>query len=101
MQYDVILKSRKTGEEKILPEPVYDNNLDDLNQEFDFVGRMEIPTDGSEPIRPQPAPTAQSIASNQNQSLFDELLRLREENKALKAQEPKKIGRPTKEKEPA
>ncbi len=105
-QYDVILKHRKTGEERILPEPVYDANIDDLNQEYDFVGRQEIPLDGSAPQRPQIAPTAQSVASNHQQNLLDELLKLRgenralkEENSTLKSEEPaKKLGRPTKEK---
>ena len=84
IQYDVIIRDRKTGEERILPEPVYDANIDDLNQQYDYVGRQEITTDGSTPVRPEPAPTAHQVVANQTQTILEELLKLREENRALK-----------------
>lgn len=109
IQYDVVVKNRKTGEGKLLPESAYDTNQEDLNLEFDYLGRIEIKTDGSKQETleefmakhtPPPAPIFQSAPS---QAALDELIKLREQNRALKAQleyqsetKPKKA---TKEKE--
>jgi len=103
-QMDVRARIRKTGEERIYPEKVFEVNCDDPDNPLDFLEYVEIPSDGA----PVTQPAVPQVAHQQ--ILIDELIKTRNEKLALENQlkelkaamapeeEGKKsVGRPKKE----
>lgn len=102
---DVRGRIRKTGEERIYPEKVFEVICDDPDNPVDFIEYVDIPKDNAPVVQ-----AAEPQATHQ-QILVDELIKTRNEKLALEAelkelkaslepeQEKKKVGRLTKEKE--
>jgi len=92
---DVLARIRKTGEERVYPDTVFENICDDPDNPLDFIKYVDIPHDSA------PQPVQNQAASEHSQSMVDELLRLREENNQLKSlvdpEVKKSVGRPKKE----
>lgn len=74
---DVRARIRKTGEERIYPEKVFENICDEIDNPLDFIEYVNLPTEGIPQIQNQPAPEIHS------QALIDEVIRLRLENQKL------------------
>lgn len=95
---DVKARIRKTGEERVYPEKVFENICDDTDNPLEFIEYVDIPTEN------QSTPQIQQLPQPEvhSQLLIDEVIRLREENNKLKSltieeQPEKKRGRPAKE----
>lgn len=98
-QMDVLARIRKTGEERIYPNTVFENICDDVDNPLDFVRYVDIPQDNPPQIQQaQPQATHQQILIDELLKTRNEKLALEQELEELKLQEPKKsVGRPKKE----
>lgn len=107
---DVRARVRKTGEEIVYPNVVFENIFDNPDNPLDFIEYVDIPQDA--PIVQQEIAVPKPQVAHQ-QILIDELIKTRNEKLALEQQlkelqakvepeqEKKKVGRPVKEKEAA
>src|SRR5437588_185178 len=81
MVQDVLARIKKTGEERVYPEKVFENICDDVDNPLEFIGYVDGPEDNV------PSQIIQQFQQqpevNHQQLLVDALLKAREEKQLL------------------